>query len=191
MKKIVFIRHGDISCSGRYIGSTDLDLSEKGKRQAVERKKVISNLNPERVYSSPLKRCRTTALLLGLSTHEVVRDEVREIDFGRWEGKTFTEIANTDKNVLQQWIDNEMDFTFPSGESISAFRKRLIHFSKHLYEDDAESTLIVTHGGVIRHLVCILTNISVDRHIAFKIDYAKIASIDLYPEGGVITALNI
>ncbi len=190
MKKITCLRHGDIGQCGKYIGSTDYTLSSEGQRQILQAKESIKKLHPDLIYTSPLKRCIRSCSLLGLSAHAVVKEEIREVDFGRWEGLSFAEIASTAGELVQKWKEDEEAFAFPGGESISSFRGRVQQFSNHLYEVNADSILVVSHGGVIRHLLCFLLKIQIDKHIVFKLDYGKTATLDFHREGGVLTSLN-
>ncbi len=190
MKKIICLRHGDIGQGRKYIGSTDIALSAEGKRQILQVKDSIIKLQPGLIYTSPLTRCTTSCSLLGIGEQAVVKEDIREVDFGEWEGLTFAEITLSDGELVQKWRDDEGRFAFPGGESIASFRKRVLEFSHHLHKVDADSILVVSHGGVIRHLLCFLLKIQIDKHIVFKLDYGKTATLDLHREGGVLTSLN-
>ncbi len=156
----------------------------------MQAKESILKQQPDLIYTSPLRRCTSSCSLLGLDEQAVVTEEIREVDFGEWEGLTFVEITSSESGRVQQWRDDEKTFAFPGGESIASFRRRVVHFSRHLYEADADAILVVSHGGVIRHLLCLLLKIPLDKHIAFKLDYGKTATLDLHREGGVLTSFN-
>src|SRR5687768_9368051 len=90
MLKIFLLRHGETAYNAdnnRYCGRTDLPLTPKGIRQAKEVKRQMEGIELAAVYSSPLQRAYTTALIA--SGKEAIRDErLIEADFGEWEGKT-------------------------------------------------------------------------------------------------------
>ncbi len=74
-KKIYLIRHGRIDTENekRYVGITDLSLDREGVEQAYSLKSYFGNISIDKVYTSPLKRCLQTAVLLpeGESFHQL------------------------------------------------------------------------------------------------------------------------
>src|SRR4030043_1857229 len=95
-RKLSLIRHGDRgeSCRGRYIGRTDAPLSDMGRSQAAALAAELDRLNGARILCSPLLRTLETArIALGAGGGFAIDANFREIDFGRWEGMTFAEIA--------------------------------------------------------------------------------------------------
>lgn len=154
IKKIYLIRHGETvgNKEKRYIGSkTDEELSEEG----------ISKLKPldcsvERVYSSPMKRCiQTAGLIFGESLPAIIED-LREINFGDFEGKNYRELS--DNPDYQRWIDSGGSMPFPNGESREDFIKRSFKaFTEIVKTDNSEKIAIVCHGGNIMSVMSKLT----------------------------------
>jgi len=190
MKKIVLLRHGETSVTGKYIGSTDLALSKNGIQQISKAAEKLSTLNFDKIYCSPLKRCMSTSDILLTGTEANIDPRIREIDFGEWENLSFNEIKTLYVKEVSEWSRNSESFTFPGGENVENFRSRIVSFSETLSTDLWQNILVITHGGVIRHLICIMLNLPTHNYLYFKVNYGKYAVIDLFDEGGVLTALN-
>lgn len=191
MKKLVFLRHGEIEGSAsRYIGVTNAHLSEKGREQITGLASRLDGENFDRVICSPFDRCRETVQLLNRPEHIVFDERIREIDFGLWESKTFTYIKEQFPEAVSQWSNGTPEFRFPKGEKIDEFQKRIADFAQSLYSLKEERLLIVTHGGVIRHLICTLLNIPMANYLYFRVNYGRLVLLELYSEGGVLTGLN-
>ena len=190
MKEIFFLRHGETVLPHRYVGKSDIDLSEKGRKQ-------ISLLVPfahshlfSHVYCSPLRRCVQSAELIGFASNVEYDRHLCEIDFGLWEGQTFAEIEATSPEMVSMWCRNELDFCFPEGEKMVDFYRRIESFAKKIQTLDDGKILIIAHGGVIRHLICTFLNLSFNNYLCFQIDCGKVSVLKLYSEGGILTQLN-
>jgi alpha-ribazole phosphatase len=191
MKKLVFLRHGDIAgFHNRYLGITNAHLSEKGQEQAARAGRNLSMEKFDAIYCSPLDRCLETLKKLNRPENVFFDERIREINFGLWEGKTFAEINEQYPDVVSEWAKGDPAFRFPAGENISDFQDRVSDFAHQFYDVSGKNFLIISHGGVIRHLICAFLNISFDNYLYFRIDYGRFILLDLYSEGGVLTGLN-
>ncbi len=156
---IYFIRHGavDETLKGRYIGSTDVHLSEKGKKALQQTADIFGYPYAEKIYSSPLSRCTETCSILYPNREIQTVGALSECDFGDWEGKSATELANDP--AFTQWLQNSDQTAPPNGESGRDFARRICNGFERLVEKmSAEGThtaAIVTHGGVIMTLMSI------------------------------------
>ena len=93
--RIHLIRHGatDANVLGQYIGNrTDTPLSPEGLKELQALKEDIEYPKIDCLYSSPLLRCRQTAAVLYPDTGIVLADNLKEYDFGDFEGKTAAEL---------------------------------------------------------------------------------------------------
>jgi alpha-ribazole phosphatase len=157
-ERLILIRHGDLGdgCRGRYIGRTDAPLSAEGRRQAAALAEPLTRL-PDGTsrFVSPLRRTRETAeIALGSGVDFTIDSDLREIDFGRWEGMGFAEILAADPAAVDQWVALAEDFVFPEGENIANFRKRIAAAARRIAADPVGTAVVVTHGGVIRFMIC-------------------------------------
>lgn len=190
MKKIFFLRHGDTGFSGRFLGATDASLTSFGRKQIEELTYRAIVPSAATVYCSPQKRCLETARLLGLNKFQT-REEIKEIDFGQWEGKCFQEVEQDTPELVARWLNDRQNFCFPGGESIPDFLRRVQKFSRFLFATEQQEIVVVSHGGVIRCLLCDLLKLSFDNYLLFAIKPGTISTVTLFPEGGILTGLNL
>ena len=97
------------------------------------------------VVSSPLRRARQLAEALNPEARIDAR--LAEIDFGEWEGRPWNSI---DRNALDAWAADVLDFTPPGGESVARLQQRAINFATSL---EAPKIALVAHAGILRALL--------------------------------------
>ena len=152
--KILLIRHGKTLANEQhlYCGSTDLPLSEQGRRELA----LVHPEAPEncRYLSSGMRRANETLeLLFGAVPYETVPG-FREVDFGRFELGSYEQLKNDPDYIA--WITGDnMANTPPGGESGNAMTQRVIS----AFDETAalgRNAVIVTHGGVIAAIMAML-----------------------------------
>jgi alpha-ribazole phosphatase len=146
--RVVLIRHGETpgNRERRYVGRTDEPLSETGRRQA----RSLRAPEADRVYCSPYLRCLQTARLLFPGRELLVHEDLRECDFGIFEGKTAAELEDCPE--YRAWVEGGCVGAIPGGEDIPSFQRRCCAAFEAIVRAEAESgkTLVfVVHGGVI------------------------------------------
>ncbi len=194
-RKLLLIRHacaeGDLQ--GRFVGRTDLPLSAEGPEQARKLLPLVRAMQPGACYCSPLLRARQTAEVLLEQTRLPVQidDDLREIDFGEWECRTFEEIAARNAHAVDRWAAFDHRFAFPGGESLGGFLARVRRSARRLSEDPASVVLAVTHGGMIRELICRFLDLRPRQYVLFDVAHAGCTVIDLFDGRGVLSGLNL
>ena len=133
--KIYFIRHGAVedTLKGKYIGRTDVHLSEKGKNSLKDIDERFGYPYAEKIYSSPLSRCTETCSVIYPEREIKTIGALSECDFGDWEGKTASELAGDAKFAL--WLQNSDKTPPPNGESGKEFASRVCRGFERLVED--------------------------------------------------------
>lgn len=144
---ILFIRHGKTAgnLEKRYIGTTDEELC----------KEVIHELesryypNVTTVVCSPMKRCIQTAKIIFPDKPILIEENLRECNFGDFEGKNYSELCN-DARYLK-WLDSMGTLPFPNGEPHEDFVNRCIAAFENAVSklSSVESAAFVVHGGTI------------------------------------------
>lgn len=141
----------DENLEGRYIGHTDVPVSEEGKAQLASMKDELIYPPVEAVFTSPLKRCRETASVLYPDNKAIVIDGFIEYNFGEFENKTAADLEKSP--VFPRWLAGEKGVAPPFGESNEAFTERVCStfekVAEGLMKTGTTSAAIVTHGGVI------------------------------------------
>lgn len=190
-KELYLLRHGDTGLPGRHIGSTDVPLLDKGKGQVRRTARLLRTVGFDKIFCSPMLRCRQTMELLDISCPWQTSELLREVDFGRWEGMSFNEIVKEDQKLVDDWVTQPETFTFPDGESLFAFKKRVADFKNELEAIDHKKILVVSHGGIIRYLLCLLLGLDIDKYLIFDVKAGSYCAVRLFAEGGVLTGFNI
>ncbi len=156
---IHFIRHGSVdeTLSGKYIGTTDVSLSDKGKMSLKKFSNDYFYPQPAVVFTSPLKRCIQTCNILFPNLKPLVIDALSECNFGEWEGKTADELSS-DEN-FKKWLAGDNSVKPPRGESNNDFVRRICNMFESIVEGlmktGTTECAIVTHGGVIMTLLAV------------------------------------
>ncbi|XOQ47311.1 MAG: Alpha-ribazole phosphatase [Eubacteriales bacterium] len=155
---IHFIRHGltEGNLLGQYIGSTDLPLADEGVAQLENLKRLYTYPKAQIYYCSPMLRCVQTLRILYPEAQPMLVDDLRECDFGDWEGKTAEEIAAQDER-FSEWMEGGKAVTPPNGESGGAFMQRVCAAFERIVESmlrsGMNSAVIVAHGGTIMSIL--------------------------------------
>ena len=147
MLQLVLVRHGETEWSrdGRHTGRTDLPLTERGIAEAEAVRAELEGFSFARVLSSPLSRALETARLAGLGDAAETRDELREWDYGEYEGVTTAAIHETRPGWVL-WRDG-----CPGGESPGDVGERADRLLAELAGSDGD-VAVFGHGHMLRVL---------------------------------------
>jgi broad specificity phosphatase PhoE len=193
-RQLILIRHGAVEerFEGRFVGSTDAALSPAGLRQAGDLAAWLAGKKPGACFSSPLQRCIATAraAVAGLPLQLEPDPDLREVDFGAWEGLSFSDIAGKDAAAVDRWARFEPGFRFPGGESIADFTRRIGAAADRLAALPQETVVAFTHGGVIRFMLCALLRLDPRSYAAFEIRPAGVAVLALFEGGALLQNLG-
>jgi len=149
MTTLLLVRHGetDWNAAGRLQGHTDRPLNDYGRRQARELADRLAGDGIQAVYASDLVRARETAEILGarLGLEVVIDADLREKNWGTWEGLTADERA-------------EVEF---EGESTEAHQKRVLRAVQRIADaHHGERVAVVTHGGSLRRIQAAVSGVA-------------------------------
>jgi broad specificity phosphatase PhoE len=191
-ERLLLLRHARIPAghAGRLVGATDVPLDAVGRSQARALAGRLRRWSPGACYCSPMQRCRQTAEAAAPELPIRFDRDLREIDFGQWENRTFGELERESPGLIDRWAAFGEDFAFPGGETIGEFLGRVRAAAGRLMQDDAQTVLAVTHGGVIRTMICHLLGFESRKYVAFDVAYASTAVIDLHDGRGVLAAME-
>lgn len=154
--RIYLIRHGetDYTINKQYCGFSNPPLNEMGIKTANILKKYFQNKPINKIYSSDLIRAIETTKIIFPHNKFTKTKLIREMNFGIFEGYDYQYLSKKYTSLYQKWISNP-NTTIPKGETFSQFKKRIKKFFNKLIECDKNNNIaIVSHGGVIRLLIC-------------------------------------
>lgn len=186
---ILLTRHGetDYNRDGRYQGSrSDPPLNECGHAQARILGQSLSGKHIDAVYSSPASRALSTAQAIVESaslTSLAVQplDDLREGDFGDWEGLTYEQIDAGWHDHFETWISRPATVAPPGGETLAEVAVRawevILGFeTRHT----AKTVLIVSHGGLLRVVLSKATGLPIDNCMRFNQGHCNLNILYLY-----------
>ena len=174
--EIYLIRHprADIE-AGICYGQTDIKLKQEDTEKAVQRiNEFVPNISGSEIYSSDLKRCKVIAQNLTDNGSIIYSSKIREINFGKWEMKRWDEIPKQELNI---WMDDFVNQNCYNGESYKDLYTRVVQFWEELINKNPSQILVITHGGVIRSILCYILNIPLKNSFKLNIDLCSISKI--------------
>ncbi len=193
-KELIFLRHGETQWNKerRYQGSLNIGLNERGRQQARQAACLLENREINLIISSDLDRARDTARVVGEKTGLKVnlRQELREMDFGIWEGKDYPTIQEESLQAYQQWLDDPVKNPPPRGESLDDFRDRVVEICQDILEREEETVLIVCHGGVIMVYLTHILGMDLRDYRRLKVSNAGISRVLFYDRQPVLRSFN-
>lgn len=162
--RMLLIRHGatTLTAEDRFAGSTEVELSEEGRRQARALGERLANEQVAGVYASPMKRTLETARLVfgGQGLEPQPRPGLMEIDHGRWEGHTRQEVGERWRQEYTHWEEDPFTFAPQGGESGLAVLARALPVIREIVTAHPGGTVaVVSHKATLRLLLCALLGI--------------------------------
>jgi len=182
MARLILIRHGQSEAHPDVcLGQTDARLSAMGQGQIRLLRSNWRGLKPDFLMASDLSRASVSAEILGRGWHLplAIDPRLREVSFGRWEGKTWDEIEATDAVNLKPWFADWVKRSPPGGESFEALHRRTHDWLKEIMAKHNERDLIavVAHAGSIRSLLCHCLGIPLGFAFRVKVEFGRASLI--------------
>jgi alpha-ribazole phosphatase len=189
-RTLYLLRHGEIATPGILAGKTDVELSEHGLRQLWKSSETLPVISY--CISSPLKRCQMFAVEYAAKNNINLQldKKLKEMDFGDWDGRTYKDLWDIKSSKQQSSIgdfwQNPWDHSPPNGEAMDHFVQRVDRWwQQWLATAPQGNTLVVAHGGVIKHIIARLLNLPIPgtTHMSnIDIPYAGLVTITVYSD---------
>ena len=190
MTEILFIRHGetDYNKKNLYYGHLNPSLNKNGINQLKNTKKKLEEMNEriDIVFSSDLKRCRESLGILELDENieKYFSKELRELNFGNIEGKSYNEIGKEFPHYIDEMKNNWKCFKAEGGESLNDLQKRIVKKIDKIKEKyQNRKILIVAHAGVIQAVISYYLFNNLDGYWKFKLDNGSITKMVVTDDG--------
>jgi len=194
--RIYLIRHGQVvgHDQPRYNGQADVALTDVGIEQYHMLKERLADTRISACYTSDLSRCTMGAGIIcePLGIEPVARRELRELNIGVWEGRTWQEIKANWPDEWQARLADLVNYRVPQGESLLDVEARVMPVIKEVVDrHKGQELLVVGHGGVNR--IVLLHAIGAPLAAMFNIEqnYGCLNIIDYYAdERATVKLLN-
>lgn len=181
---IFLLRHGltDWNVAHRCQGSADIPLNADGLAQAETLAAACKGLGFERVYHSPLARAAVTAEKVANACHAplIPCADLQEMLLGAFQGLTRAEAAAAYPDIAPDYFSGELDITPPGGESMADVQRRALA-ALHFCEQDAADCsriALVSHGALIKTLVCVILGAPLSCFRRFDISNCSITVVE-------------
>ncbi len=158
MTKIILIRHGQTTGNkqGKLYGNTNIQLSAEGIKQAKLLAQNFPVCRIDSLYASDLSRAYDTALYVSkrFCCDIIINKNLREMNFGEWEGLTYQEIACRWPKEAEIYISKPDKLQIPGGETFIVLQQRALRTIYRIIEDNKNKTaVVITHGAFIAALL--------------------------------------
>ncbi len=166
--KVYFLRHGETTSSqtGTYCGALDINLTPEGHQMAKDFARAYQSLPWTAVYTSPLWRAIDTAkpLCEAIKMDMQLRDGLKEITYGQWEGKTSEEVNREFHDEYVRWLADP-GWNSPTGgeKGVDIARRSSLVLEEIEQTYSTGNVLVVSHKATIRIMLCSLLGIDVGR----------------------------
>lgn len=196
MPRWFIVRHGetDWNVEGRAQGHSNTPLNDTGRLQAKRIGDRLTSIRFDAAYASDLPRVVETASAI-LKYHDTSLQtvtELREKDYGAWEGKTYAQIEAEDPESFARLFEDNITFAPPGGESDSNLIDRVrlaVERLKQAHQND-ENVLVVSHGGTIRATLVLLLGLPKDAIWRFSLGNGSLSVVDVYSQNAVLNLWN-
>lgn len=193
--RLLLLRHAQPrkEAYGRCYGRLEIDLSSRGRRRAQLLARTLEQIPLAAVYTSPRSRALQTARPLaavhGLTP--IIEEALREIDFGKFEGRSYQEIHVAAPDLYRAWMETPTRVRFPGGESYELVRRRglaAMHAIRRRHP--GQTVALVSHGGLLRALLA--DCLAMPDEMVFRLDqsYGGLSIIDWLDQTPIVRLVN-
>jgi alpha-ribazole phosphatase len=194
--RLYLARHGQVDGYERYpiYGHTDVELTEVGLIQMETLARKLPHSRISAVFSSDLRRSLLGARIIGRHHNVPVRplSELREMNFGEWEGLTLGEVWERFPNELLKRQKDLAGYHIPGGgESLASFSRRILPCMKGIFRDrEGEDIIVVAHGMVNRVILSDALGMDLSNVFALHQRYGCLNIIDYFPDASLVRLVN-
>jgi probable phosphoglycerate mutase len=190
---VLLIRHAHTDAIGAWLtGRADVHLSAVGIAQAERLGRSLSrSCAIAAIYTSPLARARSTAAAVGRHQSLGVRicDDLSDIDFGEWSGRSFAELERDP--AWRRFNTSRATAHVPGGEQPGDVQHRIVGAIARLTAAHQNETIaIVSHADVIRFALLHYEGRSLDLYHSFEVEPASVSAVSPSAAGTRVLYIN-
>lgn len=192
--KIFLVRHGEVANANErcYNGHYNVNLSPEGLRQMMSVADRLKDKPIKAVYSSDLQRTVKGAKIIAErhSIKPIAIKELRELNYGIWEGKRLEDIRNLYPDDVLDRYNNIENHRIQGGETLLEMKERVLSSINTIIDrHKRDNVVIVSHGGVNRIVLLWSLNMAVKDFYRIQQDYAALNIVNFYNNGSSIVEL--
>lgn len=193
---LYLVRHGVAEgAEGRCVGHTDLPLAASARAPLARLADTWPAPHPPRLVSSDLARARDSAAILaerwGLPTAVTADPRLREMHFGRWDGRTWAELERDDPAAFAAWMARWQDERTPDGEGFPDVIARAAEWMRDTVDaaraDGIADVVAVAHAGSIRALLVHAAGIPREVVFRVRVDHGRVTALG---DAGEVKGVN-
>ena len=196
MTRFILVRHGetDWNKEHRVQGHADAPLNGDGIAQAKSIATRLSDINVDAIFSSDVSRTRETAAIIaagrGIEVQEMF--DLRERNYGKWEGVTQAEWESTDPEGFAHWKRAPETYVPPGGESLQQVHERTVQAYNYISQNQpSDSTVVVVgHGAALLVLTVHLLQLPLKARNNFNLSNTSLSVLDVGQDFTVIRLWN-
>jgi broad specificity phosphatase PhoE len=191
----ILMRHGETPWNreGRVMGRRPVDLDEDGREQVRSAIALARVLAPDLIMTSPLNRARQSAEIIAEGTGNtplVEEPAISEVLYGRWEGMVYNDLIG-DAEYLR-YRERPLDTPTPGGETIVQVQARGVGaITRALTANPGKRILFVSHGDIIRTVLCHYIKLSLEHFRRIRVDNATFSAMRIAGDFAEIKFLNL
>lgn len=185
---LILIRHAETDWNAelRFQGHSDTPLNESGRAAIPRVIEALRPMEPVVIYTSDLLRASQMAEAAGevLGIEVIPGKELRECDYGSWEGKTMEEVRRDHEGELDAWYKDEAGYARGGGESLEEMQERAWAWINSIAgAHPGETVALFTHSGPVRGAVCRIFDLGMVDRYRFQVENASISVLSRHPTG--------
>jgi alpha-ribazole phosphatase/probable phosphoglycerate mutase len=188
------MRHGETAWNRdrRVMSHRPIGLNSRGIDQCRNAAAALRAAGIVRIVSSPLARARESADIVAEAIGLAVEDDTGfcEVNFGHWEGETYDDLIGTPE--FEAYVNDPVGTGPPGGESLGTVQQRgLEALERALAGRHDGPVLVVSHGDLIRSLLCHLVGVDLADYRRFTVDNCAVSALDLRNGWSRIRFVNV
>jgi broad specificity phosphatase PhoE len=175
---LILVRHGRTDAKlDLCLGQADLPLSTRGFTDVQQLAATWNESAPRFLFCSDLRRAQQSAQVFAaaFAIEPLIDPRLREVDFGRWNGRHWNDVMQADDGRYRHWLENWVIQEAPDGESFANVLRRTGAWLAALLGSTSheDCVLAVAHAGSIRAVLCHALGLPPGRALTIGIDHAR------------------
>jgi broad specificity phosphatase PhoE len=175
---LILVRHGSTDAKlDLCLGQADLPLSTRGFTDVQQLAASWNEPAPRFLFCSDLRRAQQSAQVFAaaFAIEPLIDPRLREVDFGRWNGRHWNDVMQADNSRYRHWLENWVIQEAPEGESFADVLRRTGAWLAALLGSTGheDRVLAIAHAGSIRAVLCHALGLPPGRALTIGIDHAR------------------